>query len=165
MNTDRVCLQALPDPKLLLEENERLKAELASLKEAAQADEGPPGPADAQYPPDANDRSKRVEHAHIPPRPHTIGPDTDTFARRNSDGDGGMRGEPPEGGSLEAIMAWRKRHGRGALSSAGSSSEDFGPPRLRQRSWLSKNPLSTKPNPVRSQFSFSCIVHKRRQTS
>ena len=115
-------------------ENEALRAENAALKEA-QAEVG-----------DNNTRASREQRlAKIPPRPHTTdlhAAHPDTFERGGRD-----THSPPVGVSVETMMNWREMRGRSAAS-ARSSSTDFGPPRLRARSWLSKTCLSTKPNPV-----------------
>ena len=143
---------AAADYERLRAENEMLKAENAALRDSrdehslqttALQIEPKQQTVDEksvkqQEGPVAISVSREYEMAEIPPRPHT----TDPGAWHNS-------GEfsPPAGGSLESIMKWRGTHGRSALSSAGDSS-DHGPPRMRCRSWLSKTPLSNKPNPV-----------------
>jgi len=143
---------AAADYERLRAENEMLKAENAALRDSrdehnlqttALQSEPKQQTVDEksvkqQEGPVAISVSREYEMAEIPPRPHT----TDPGAWHNS-------GEfpPPAGGSLESIMQWRGTHGRSALSSAGDSS-DHGPPRMRCRSWLSKTPLSNKPNPV-----------------
>jgi hypothetical protein len=123
--------QSRQDHEQLKEENEKLKAEIAALK--AGGDRG----SDNAAPPK---QKKALDVPEILPRPHTTDPGSDSFVRASRD-------EPPEGGSLEAIIAWRERKGRSA-DRADEESDDGGPPRLLARSWLSKNPLSTKPNPV-----------------
>ena len=127
-----LLFQSRPDDEqqVLREENEQLKAEIAALK--AGGDQG----SDNVAPP-----KQELDVPEILPRPHTTDPGSDSFVRASRDE------PPPEGGSLEAIMAWRERKGRSA-DIADEESDDGGPPRLLARSWLSKNPLSTKPNPV-----------------
>lgn len=143
---------AASDYERLRAENEMLKAENAALRDSR--DEHNLQTTDLQSEPKqqtvdeksvkqqegpvAISVSREYEMAEIPPRPHT----TDPGAWHNSG-----ESSPPAGGSLESIMQWRGTHGRSALSSAGDSS-DHGPPRMRCRSWLSKTPLSNKPNPV-----------------
>lgn len=122
------------EQRKLREENEQLKAEIAALK--ASGNQEPEN--DAQRPAER----RELERPEIPPRPHTTEPGSDSFMRASRD-------EPPEGGSLEAIMAWRERKGRSVDVRDDDESDDGGPPRLLARSWLSKTPLSTKPNPVR----------------
>lgn len=133
------------EQRKLREENEHLKAEIAALKAGGTRDVG--GGRDTQnlIGKSAESPATRREFdipVEIPPRPHTTEPGSDSFTRASRD-------EPPEGGSLEAIMAWRERKGRSA-DFGDEESDDGGPPRLLARSWLSKTCLSTKPNPVRT---------------
>ena len=117
-------------------ENERLKAENDALRQAQAA---AATNESAEQPTSTTARTEAM--AEIPARPHTTDPDE--FARNNR-----HESEPPAGASLETVLQWREKRGKSAVSR--SSSQDFGPPRLLQRSWLTKTPLSTMPNPVRS---------------
>ena len=135
------------EQRKLREENEHLKAEIAALKVGGTQDVGGARETQNLLGKNAESPATRREFdipVEIPPRPHTTEPGADSFTRASRD-------EPPEGGSLEAIMAWRERKGRSA-DVRDDESDDGGPPRLLARSWLSKTCLSTKPNPVRTSL-------------
>lgn len=88
----------------LREGNEQLKAEIGALTaDGTQGD----GAGDTQNLLDNNAESPAERRELIPkvlPRPNTTEPACDSFMRTSKD-------EPPEGGSLVAMMTWRERRG------------------------------------------------------
>ena len=81
------------------------------------------------------------------PRPRT----TDAREEDQREAHEPLSSEPPAGGSLEAIMAWRARKGRNAPRKSEGKVKHL-PSVGGGRSWLSETCLSTKRNPGRTRI-------------